>query len=477
MLPYRYICTLLLTFLCLRGKTLLASVKLSGTIKNRISDSIRISYNDNRLVYAPRSFTAVLDKKNRFSLTFPVPEGGYLQAELKHGNRYSELLLKDGDSLVLTADVDHFDSSVHYEGRGSAVQNFVVQHIIERGRMNQYALRIKNHMPQESAAFLKSISQEKQDELAFLEQNKKGLPVSFIKYWESFYTYYNYFFVQQYPQLHEMVRLRRYTDTIPEENYVVLQDMPRTFDDNMLQVPSYLLYLSGIFESGLKAAGYAHPVTVPENARLFLDSVNTLAYTELPSKSGEYFVAQSLYARIKRQAIENTRAEFAAFKKRWPQSEYEPLLSKQVATAERLQPGQPAPDLAITTADGRHLKLSDLKGKVVYMGFWAAWCKQCVGEMRSEQKVKDILKNKPVEFVYVSIDEDSVAAGKLMQQLKITGSFCWTQGGWYSPEVGMYGVQSLPAYFLIDRDGNFALQNPPTPAQSTELIVAISKLY
>ena len=168
---------------------------------------------------------------------------------------------------------------------------------------------------------------------------------------------------------------------------------------------------------------------------------------------------------------------YADFKKRWPQSTYLPFITKQVTLAETLAPGQPAPDFDIITPDGRQMRLSDLKGKVIYLGFWASWCKQCVGEILKEGKFKELVKNKPLEFVYVSIDNDTAADNNLIAKYKMDGLFTHPAGEWNAKEVQLYGVQSLPAYFLIDEDGKIAMQNPPSPLQSTELILAIEKLF
>jgi thiol-disulfide isomerase/thioredoxin len=467
----------LMLVLCTGTASVHATIKLSGKIGNPVSDSIAVSYNNNRLAYYPNDFYAVLDKKGNFSLEFPAPDGEYVQAEIKHGNHLTELMLHDGDSLLLSADAARFDSSISYAGRGSAAQNFVAKHTLARGRMNQYSVKLKNSLDQSPDVFLSNIEKEQKEELKYLDNNSTGLPASFQKMWRAYYTYYNYFFIEQYPQMHEMMRLRRYTDTIPQGNFVVLKNLPDAFNDELLSVPSYLLYLTGIEEVRLKATGYGFPLSDAGNAAKFLDSLNSLAYKRLPDKSSEYFLAQSLYARIRTQQIERTRAQFGMFKKRWPNSEYLPLLAQQLAIAERLQPGQPAPNIAITMKDGTRQHLADLKGKVVYLTFWATWCKQCVGEMRMEKKVKDILNGKPVEFVYVSLDDDSAAAATLMTRLKIEGNFTWTKGGWYAPEVSSYGVQGLPARYLIDTDGKIAMQNPPGAQQSTEMVVAISKLY
>lgn len=452
------------------------SVKIYGNIQHPLSDSIEISYNSNRIAYYPHEYFARLDKKGNFSVTFPVPQGVYTEAVIRHGNKQAEIILQAGDSLVMAVNATHFDSTIHYKGKGSEIQNFIAHHAMEKGVMNSYTLKIKEKIYKEPVDFLKSIEQEKKAEIDFLDKNKTGLPVLFIKYWSAYYQYYNYFFIQQYPQIHELLIRRRFTDTIPEINYTVVKGMPYAFNDTLLQVTPYLLYLTGVFDIKLKAAGYDYLRNDTMNMRKLEDSVNKLAYKLLPDKSAEYFIAQNIYGRAKNQQIQRTENQFATFKKHWPKSEYLLLLERQVSVAERLALGQPAPDIDITAPDGINMKLSDLKGKVVYLSFWASWCKQCVGEMISEQKIKTLTRNEPLEFVYVSIDNDTTADNAIIKKYKIEGLFTHPAGEWNAKEVQLYGVQSLPAYFLIDKEGKFAVQNVVTPMQATELVLQIEKL-
>lgn len=465
-------------FLCCLALHTHGIVKLSGHIANAVDDTVRISYNDNRLAYYPNEFIAKMDKRGNFSFEFPAPANSYILAELKHDNHIAEMMLTDGDSITISVDVARFDSSISFKGRGAEIQNFVARHTLERGRINQYTIRVRNHIGEEPQDFLRSIDAERKEEEAYIDKYKSKLPAAFIKFWKAHHTYYNYFFIEQYPQMHHMQKVRRFTDTVPDEYYAVIKALPNAFNDEYLQVPSYLLYLSGIFETRLRAAGYAVPVSEPNNARLLLDSVDKLAYKQLPGKSAEYYIAQSLYARARVQELERSHAIFSKFNTQWPQSEYLPLLRKQMELAEKLAAGQPAPDFEVTMADGTVVPLSSLKGKVVYLSFWATWCKQCVNELRTlERKVKVLMNNKPVEFVYVSLDEDTATAKVVLQQLNLTGNFTPTKGGWYAPEVQLYGVQGLPAYFLINKEGNFAVGRPPSPQQTTELMMAISRLY
>lgn len=452
------------------------SVKVSGNIQHPLTDSLVMSYNSSPIAYYPQEFITRIDKKGNFSTAFPVPKGVYTEITIRHGKRLASLIMRGKDNLVMSADAQHFDSTVHYTGRGSEIQNFIARHVLDRGTMGAYPIKIKEAIYKDPTDFLKIAAKEKKAELEYIDKNKKGLPVAFIKYWNAYYSYYNYFFMQQYPQIHELLKLGRLTDTIPEANYEVAKEMAYTFDDSLIDVMPYLLYLTGVFDTKLKVDGYRYFRKDTAIMRKAEDSVNTLAFAQMPDKSGEYFIAQNIYGRAKHQPIERTEYQFGEFKKRWPRSEYMPLVTQQVSITERLAPGQPAPDIDIHTTDGRSMKLSDLKGKVVYLNFWAGWCKQCVGEIISEQKIKSLTRKEPLEFVYVSIDNDSAADNNIIKKYKIEGLFTHATGEWRSKEVQQYGVQSLPAYFLIDKEGNFAVQNALTPMQPTALILQIEKL-
>lgn len=468
-------------FLCycfLFGFKSYALVKLSGIISYPISDSIKISYNDNKLAYYPNEFYALVDERGTFSISFPLPAGSFIQAEITHGNHLAEVMLFDGDSLHITADTRRFDSSIHYKGKGSEVQNFVALHTISRGRLNQYTLRVKNILGKEPEQFYVGIEDERKKEEEFANKSPYSLSPKFKKLWLAHFEYYNYFFLQQYPLMHQMMKLQRFTDTVPAENYTVLKHMPQKFNDDWLHVPSYLLYLTGVFECKLKAAGMGFPSTDTQKARILLDSMITLGYNNLPTQSSEYYIAQGLYARIRVQEINRTTQELNKFLTIFPQSQYLPLLQKQLDITKRLLPGNQAPDFKTSTEAGYQLNLSDLHDTVVYVTFWATWCKQCVGEIRMmERKVKTLFTNKPVRFIYVSLDEDTAAAKQVLKQFKVSGYHTYTSGSWYADVAVKYGIQALPAYFLIDKNGKFAVSNPPTPQRPTDLIVAISRLY
>ncbi len=451
-------------------------VKLQGKVEYGMADSIEVSYNDNNLAYYPHKYSSKLDKTGRFSLSFPVP-ASYTIVQIQYGNSLADILVKPGDSMVMVANARRFDSSVHYVGRGADVQNFIAAHTVSKGRMNQYPGRIKMLIQKDEKEFLAGMDAEYKAEEAALKKWKPALPALFVQYWLAYHRYYNYFFIEQYPQTKEMLKLRRFTDTVSPEFYKIVDKLPLAFNDSFVHIPPYILYLTGILETKVRANGFTWHVGDTLQKRLFEDSMIRLAYARMPDKSLENYLAQNIYGKAKGQDLARTEAQLSNFRGRWPSSALLPLLDKQVGIARRLAPGQPAPDFEFTDADGNKKHLSDLKGKVVYIGFWAGWCRQCVGEMLKEQMVKDLIRKKPLEFVYVSLGTDTATERAIVDRYRISGNFTNLVNGWNAKEVQEYGVQSLPAYYLVDEDGKFAAQNPPTPLQTTELVMAIEKLF
>jgi thiol-disulfide isomerase/thioredoxin len=119
-------------------------------------------------------------------------------------------------------------------------------------------------------------------------------------------------------------------------------------------------------------------------------------------------------------------------------------------------------DLEFTEAiTGTEISMKDLKGKVVVIDFWATWCGPCVAEMPKMKALYAEYKDKGVEFIGVSLDAPEKDGGltKLKEFVKTQG-ISWPQyyqgNGWESKFSRSWGINSIPAVFLIDQDGKLA---------------------
>lgn len=122
--------------------------------------------------------------------------------------------------------------------------------------------------------------------------------------------------------------------------------------------------------------------------------------------------------------------------------------AKSVVAAEK----SPAPDLTVTPlAAGAAVKLSELKGKVVLLNFWATWCPPCREEIPSMMKLNKTMTGKPFQMVAVSIDEGGKQAIEAF--FKETGFSLPTYLDASGAGAKAYGITGVPETFIIDKQG------------------------
>ena len=110
----------------------------------------------------------------------------------------------------------------------------------------------------------------------------------------------------------------------------------------------------------------------------------------------------------------------------------------------------PPVDFNLLDINGNKIVLSGLKGKIVFLNFWATWCSPCREEMPSMQKLYARFKDKDFAMVAVSLNEPASAVKNFFKDYNLTfTALLDSDGELMSP----YGIRGIPNTFIIDRDG------------------------
>jgi cytochrome c biogenesis protein CcmG/thiol:disulfide interchange protein DsbE len=119
--------------------------------------------------------------------------------------------------------------------------------------------------------------------------------------------------------------------------------------------------------------------------------------------------------------------------------------------------GKAALDFTVTDSD-RSVTLSQLRGKIVVLNFWATWCPPCVEEMPSLVQMQKMMLSKGVVVLAVSVDEDADAYHKFLKDHRVDLLTVRDPGqqdakGVFADVASHYGTYKYPETYVIDRDG------------------------
>ncbi|MBP9159509.1 MAG: TlpA family protein disulfide reductase [Flavobacteriales bacterium] len=178
-----------------------------------------------------------------------------------------------------------------------------------------------------------------------------------------------------------------------------------------------------------------------------------------------------------REALRNVMpnsAYYASFNEQVGRAEQQAqgakLQEEQQAQLDNLLPiGSVAPDFSQNSPDGKPIKLSSLRGKVVLIDFWASWCRPCRMENPNVKRVYDRFHNKGFEIIGVSLDRDKDAWTGAIAQDGLPWKHVSDLAFWNNAAAQLYGVSSIPYTVLLDREGKVIAKNLRGPALEAKL--------
>jgi peroxiredoxin len=111
----------------------------------------------------------------------------------------------------------------------------------------------------------------------------------------------------------------------------------------------------------------------------------------------------------------------------------------------------PAPDFTLKSLKGSNLKLSEFRGDVVMINFWASWCGPCRQEMPILNDLYLKYRDMGFTLLGVNVEENSTKAANMVRELKVVFPVLFDNENAVSK---MYKVEAMPSTVIVDRDGN-----------------------
>ncbi len=116
-------------------------------------------------------------------------------------------------------------------------------------------------------------------------------------------------------------------------------------------------------------------------------------------------------------------------------------------------------EIAFTDLNGKKIDLASLKGKVVLVDFWATWCGPCVAELPNVLEAYKKHHDKGFEIIGISLDQDEAALKSFIKENDMTWPQYFDGKGWKNDIAQKYSITSIPATFLIGKNGKVVASN------------------
>jgi thiol-disulfide isomerase/thioredoxin len=140
-----------------------------------------------------------------------------------------------------------------------------------------------------------------------------------------------------------------------------------------------------------------------------------------------------------------------------------------------LVPGSKFPDFSETDVARKPLSLANYKGKVVLIDFWASWCAPCVAELPNLLKVYEKYHARGFEIIGVNLDQDEMVLTAFTTRKQIPWQQFSDGMAWRNKLVLKYGVTTIPATYLLDREGTIIAKDLRGKALETAVAKTLAR--
>lgn len=357
-------------------------------------------------------------------------------ATIKLGNQTIDLYLQPNYNLYIKVDGNDLYEGLSFTGKGSAINNyFVTAARIFKHIPAELETNIRHASPLDFKTYMDKIRSEKRQFLRTYLQSHT-LSAEAIKYAHADINYWYAFNLMNYPYEHPIFQDLPAPMPVPDDYYNFMEDI---MINNAGALPNkyYIYYLQDFL---------SFQATKKENRGM---TKFKLANKYLKGKPLFFYKALQHSVEIKRDNNPITERNVYEFIDNCPYDLYSEFVKLAYHESRGIITGMDAPNFKIEDIEGNSVQLVDYKGKVVFLDFWATWCKPCLRLVPSHQKLQTEFRSDNIVFLYISTDRGKPTWKQFIENGTFPGTHLFAN----TKMIEQYKVETLPYSMLIDTDG------------------------
>lgn len=437
-----YVALLFLVFSCDKKEYSNSRITITGQLENPEVDEIEVFIGDDVSsfdIHEDGSFLIHFDSDDPKTYAF------------RADRIFFSLFLSPGDSIHVNTDAKDFKNTFTLSG-DRVLEN---TYLFEKSNF-YYDSNMMGLLEKDKASYLegkeKFFSQQKERFEKLIDENE--INSDFLKMEIAYFEFEPLMFDVQYPNYQAYFKEINVEEVdFPNEETkrkLAQIDLGRA---DLLNASSYTSIIDFIISE--KASDITSQDTSLKEASDGHEKAMFLAMETLLKNQNvkDYFHYMHVKSKLDYQGPVHTKSSIDKFMAENQSPKMEDKLKKAMEKWEPIMPGEEVPDFSFVNVAGEDVKLSDLRGKLVYIDIWATWCKPCIAEHPHWDQLKEEYEGKPVFFLTISIDDSKESWIKMVEDKKM-GGIQWLAGNaWKSEITKHFMVYSIPRFFLLDQDG------------------------
>ena len=433
-------------------------IYFSAKIENSKSDSVYITDFYGKTPLKVFSLQNGKSKKESFSL----PMAYY---KIHTSGESTLAFIKPSFDLEFSLNTKEFDETVKYKGKGAIENNYLAKKylLIEGfGKLRAYTyyakyneedfLRMSDSLYQLQLNLFNKYKTSFDKDFAFIEE--KDLEMTYLQK------------LSDYESMHRFVTDNRKFKV--SENYPNPFENVNLSDTILLLSPNYINFLNNYLENLCYKK-----ITDGDFSKFYLLFINFID-SEIKNQKIKEEVAFH-YIKYHFDGFHNLDERYQKLKNIVSDNkEYLELLEENYQKIKRQAKGMPSPNFELYDIDSNIVKLSDFKGKYVYIDIWATWCSPCIKQIPYLQKLEEEFKDKEIVFISIAKNDNKIRWKKTVRQNKLSGIQL------FAPDENIeffnfFMVDGVPRFIFIDKERKIINAKAKRPSNE-KLIEELNKL-
>ncbi len=421
---------------------------------------------DNPISGKGETFIAEIDSNSNFSIEIPLER--IASGRITVGSFYHDICLIPGDDFFISVDAD----TIKYSGKGAEKNNYLYQAEVNKVYDRAY-YKESNKGELTPTEFLKSLKNFKQKRLNFFEayMDSVNLQKEFVDLYklETEIIYEN--LIQGYPRRYSYkTKIPKDSLELPEE-FIKLNSFSNFVDDSKVVSSDYIHNLRN------KLYDKAREITRTDTSIKWDEAIYVALFDSLSGKTREYVLTKWIVTEFSRDKYDSIAIKkFNEIEKgELAQYTFNSALNKFNEKQSLI--GQPLhqefSNTMLKDTAGVSLSFEEMmekyKGSVVYVDFWGMGCGPCRAAMPYAKKLKEKLKDEPIEFVYASVEKIRKNNWEKVFEVTLTDNNHYVlENGFNSRLHKFMEINWVPSYMIFDKEGNLTDFNADRPSRMVE---------